>query len=95
MISSRLMKNEILDIYVRPGSSVDSIDGWHGKYIKIRLAKAPQKGKANKALIKLIASKLNLPPQNITILSGHRSNYKQISIKKPLQKDIISELLQK
>ncbi|MCG9479375.1 MAG: DUF167 domain-containing protein [Actinomycetia bacterium] len=87
------MNDQVIKVYVRPGSSVDCVDGWYGEHIKIRLSKPPQKGKANQALIGLIASKLNLPTQNVAIISGNKSNYKKILIKTPHRSDIISKLL--
>jgi len=93
MTSLRQMSNEIIDFFVKPGSSVDSIDGLHGDYIKVRITSPPQKGQANKRLIKFIASKLQIPKSNVAIISGKKSSYKKISIKCPAKVDIKSKLL--
>ena len=42
--------------------------------------KAPQKGEANKAIIKSLAEKFKTVPQNVKIIHGHTSKLKLIEI---------------
>lgn len=70
----------IFDIKVVPGSSKTVIAGIYNGMLKVRLAAAPEKGKANQALIELLAEKFNIPKNSIAILSGQTSKIKKISI---------------
>lgn len=65
---------------VLPRSSKNAIveekDGVH----KIKLTAPAIEGKANKALLKLLAKKLSLPKREVSIISGERSKLKSIRI---------------
>lgn len=72
------------DVLIRikavPGASRDEIAGILGNRLKIRIAAAPEAGKANKAIIKLIAEKCGVKVNQITIESGHTSPEKTLRI---------------
>ncbi|HAL45238.1 MAG: hypothetical protein A2Y12_18675 [Planctomycetes bacterium GWF2_42_9] len=70
----------VFNIKVVPGSSKTLIAGLYNGMIKVRLSAAPEKGKANQALIELLAENFNIPKNSITILSGLTSKIKQVSI---------------
>ena len=80
MTSSRQMKNNILDLYIRPNSSRTEIEGLYRDKIKIRLASPPEKGKANKELMRLLSRVTGVPRDKIRIISGITSNYKRVCI---------------
>jgi uncharacterized protein len=48
--------------------------------IKIRIKAVPEKGKANKELVKFLAKELDLPKENIQIISGKSDSLKLIKI---------------
>jgi uncharacterized protein YggU (UPF0235/DUF167 family) len=48
--------------------------------LKVRLAAVPEKGKANDALIDLLARHYNVPRASIQIISGHASQLKLVRI---------------
>jgi hypothetical protein len=75
-----------------PGSSRTEITGIYNSMLKVRLAAAPEKGKANQALIKLLAEKLNVPKKEIAITAGLSSAVKQISIKN-IKQEILYNIL--
>jgi uncharacterized protein (TIGR00251 family) len=70
----------LLSLKVVPGSSRDRIAGVYGDGIKITVRKAPEAGKANRAVIELLASQLQIPAANLTILRGLTNPKKQILI---------------
>lgn len=80
MISLKLMRTNIVRIYVRPNSSETKIEGLYNKNIKIKLASPPEKGKANKELIELLSRTIGISKSKIKITSGITSNYKTIRI---------------
>lgn len=47
---------------------------------KIRVAAAPEKGKANKALCDFLADHFGVPPSRVVILSGEKSHIKRVRI---------------
>lgn len=87
------MKTEIIKLYVKPNSSITSIDGMYMDRIKVKISAPPEKGKANKELINFLSSKLDIPKKSISIISGKNSNFKHLAIKNPPYDNLISELL--
>jgi uncharacterized protein len=70
----------VFNIKVVPGSSKTLIAGLYNGMIKVRLAAAPEKGKANQALIELLAENFKIPKNSIVILSGLTSKIKQVAV---------------
>lgn len=93
MTSLKLMKTENVKLIIRPGSAVSEICGIHDGRIKIKLSSAPEKGKANRELIKFISKKTGIPTKNIKIIAGEKSVYKEISVSYDNDLDLISKLL--
>jgi uncharacterized protein (TIGR00251 family) len=48
--------------------------------LKIRITTPPEKGKANEAVVELLAKNLKVPKSSIKIVSGHTSRIKKILI---------------
>jgi len=69
-----------LKVKVVPGSSRDQIVGWLGDALKIKVTAPPEKGKANEAVIGLLAEALGVSSDDIEIVSGHSSPSKVIAI---------------
>lgn len=82
----------LLKVKVVPGSSRTTIDGWLGEYLKIRVAAKPEKGRANDAVIALLADKLAIPRQDISISSGGSSPRKAFKINNLSGSEIQSRL---
>ena len=69
-----------LQIKVIPSSSKDCIAGWLEDTLKVKVKAPPEKGKANKAVIKTLEKSLDLPKGSISISSGTTSTRKIIEI---------------
>lgn len=69
-----------LAIKVVPGSSREGIAGWLGSELKVRVRQAPEAGKANDAVRRLLANTLQLRVEDIRIVSGAASPHKTIEI---------------
>ena len=63
-----------------PGSSRTAVAGTLEDMVKIRVAAAPEKGKANQCLIAFLAKQLGVKKHAVEILSGHTSPVKQVRI---------------
>ncbi|MDE3055926.1 MAG: DUF167 domain-containing protein [Verrucomicrobiota bacterium] len=74
------LKQIVLIVKVIPKASREEIVGWEGDVLKVRLRAAPEKGKANAALISFLAKALDLPKRAITLVSGETSRHKRIVI---------------
>lgn len=69
-----------LKVKVVPGSSRDEVVGWLGDAIKIKVAVQPEKGKANKAVVALLAEQLGVSVNQIDIAAGQTSANKVLEI---------------
>jgi hypothetical protein len=65
---------------VSPGAARSEIVGRHGEAWKVRVAAPPESGKANDALVELLASTLGVSRSGIEILSGHGSRDKTVVV---------------
>jgi uncharacterized protein len=74
-----------LEIKVTPKASADRIQGWAedeegARVLKVVVTAVPEDGKANKAVIALLAKRLKLPKSALTIASGETSRRKTLLI---------------
>ena len=73
--------SSIFAVRVQPRASGDAIEGeWQGA-LKVRLTAPPVDDRANDALRRLLAARLNIPLSAVRILSGERSRTKRIEIR--------------
>ena len=70
----------IFSVKVVPRSSKTAVTGILGGMLKIKLAAAPEKGKANESLVEFLADTLGVKKNTIAITSGHTSPVKTIQI---------------
>lgn len=88
-------KNRIdaaLEIYLQPGASSDKIIGPHGDALKVAVSAPPEKGKANKALCRLLADELGVAKNCVNIVRGGASRRKQVSVA-GVEPDKLQEIL--
>ena len=74
-----------LSIRLTPNGGRDAIDGVEtgsdGEcHLKARVSAVPEKGKANKALIALLAKSLGIPKSSISLVSGDTARKKILRI---------------
>jgi uncharacterized protein (TIGR00251 family) len=70
-----------ITIIAHPGARNDSIKlDDDGSTIIVHVTAPPEKGKANKAIIKIIAKKTGLSSSRVTILQGATSSTKRIRV---------------
>jgi hypothetical protein len=69
-----------LSLKVVPGSSRDEIVGWLGDSLKVKVKVPPEKGRANEAVVALLADRLRIDTSSISVLSGHGSPAKVVSV---------------
>jgi uncharacterized protein (TIGR00251 family) len=69
-----------LKIHLLPRASRDEICGLQGDAIKVKVTAPPIEGRANMALQRFIAKKLNLSSSQVEIMAGQRSREKILRI---------------
>ena len=69
-----------LQLKVVPGGSRDEVVGMLGDALKLRVAAAPEKGQANRAVLRLLAAFFAVPPQAVSLVSGAASPYKVVDV---------------
>ena len=65
---------------VTPGAQRSEIVGRHGDGWKIRVGAAPERGRANDALVALIAEVLGVPRANVSVVSGRSGRRKVVAV---------------
>jgi len=63
---------------VSPGARSSELVGRHGEAWKVRVAAPPDGGRANEAVLDLLAEKLALPRRSLSIVSGHTAREKVV-----------------
>lgn len=69
-----------LRIHVTPRAEEEAIQGLHGDALKVRLRAPPVDNKANEALVRLLAGRLELPRHRIQLGSGRNSRSKRVFV---------------
>lgn len=67
-------------VHVTPRSGRDEIIGWRGGELAVRVTAAPDGGKANAAVEKLIANTLSVPKSSVSVVRGHTARIKSIEV---------------
>jgi len=70
----------LLSVRVVPRASRESIEGEFQGALKVRLMAPPVDDRANDALRRLLAARLNVPVSAVRIVSGEKNRSKTISI---------------
>lgn len=80
-----MQSGDVLAVHVIPKAGADRVEGWEEdaagqKWLKVRVTSAPEDGKANKAVLVLLAKHFNLPKRALSVVSGAKSRYKRVKI---------------
>lgn len=70
----------VLPVRAQPGARANGIRGEHQGALKVSVTQAPEKGKANKAIIEVLAKTLGLARSQIQLLSGDTSHDKKFVV---------------
>ena len=70
----------VFHVRVQPRASREAIEGEWLTALKVRLTAPPVDDKANLALRRLLAARLNVPVAAVRILSGERSRTKRVAV---------------
>lgn len=65
-------------VKVTPKSSKNAIIGWKENILCLRIAAAPEKGKANEEVESFLASQLDIGRSYVRVIQGHSSRNKRV-----------------
>ena len=86
-------KTVVLSVYVVPRAARNEIVGVEEETLRIRVKAPPVKGKANDALIRLLAKTLGIGKNQIEVVSGHKARRKMIKVQ-GVDENTVLDLLQ-
>ena len=67
-------------VRLTPRGGRDHIDGWDGDVLRVRVAAPPAEGRANEAMLRLVAKALRVPVSRVSLVSGSQSRLKLLAI---------------
>jgi uncharacterized protein (TIGR00251 family) len=82
----------LLDVKAVPGASKTEIAGVKDARLRIRIAAAPEDGKANGELVAFLAKTLGCAKRDVILQSGEKSRLKTISIPAECKEKIVAVL---
>jgi uncharacterized protein (TIGR00251 family) len=71
----------VLRLSVSPGAGRSAVVGRHGDALKVRVGAPPERGRANEAVVQLVASVVGAKPKDVTLVSGDTSRSKRVAVK--------------
>jgi len=81
-----------LPVKVIAGASRSAIAGWSGDRLRVRIGAVAERGKANAALVALVAKTLGLPKSAVRVKAGATSSRKTLEISGLTQALVIARL---
>jgi len=82
-----------INLRVQPGARRNEVVGLVEGVLRVRVTSPAQRGKANRALVELLADKLGVPRGRIHVLRGHASRDKVIAVEGLERKETLRRLL--
>ncbi len=79
------LQNLRLAVRLTPKASRNAVQGWAqdaagNRFLKVSVTAVPEKGKANKALIALLAKEWDIPKKSIEIIRGETDRNKTLML---------------
>jgi uncharacterized protein len=68
-------------VRVAPAAGRAAVVGRHGEGWKVRVAAPPERGRANEAVLRLLADELGTPARSIRVISGQTSRDEVVELR--------------
>lgn len=82
-----------LNLRVSPGARRAGVAGRHGDAWKVRVSAPPEDGRANDAVVALLAEVLHIARTDVELVSGHSSRDKKVMLRGLAQADAEARLV--
>ena len=69
-----------LKLHVTPGAREDVLAGWQGDSFRVKIRARPEKGRANEAVLRFLALRLNQPRSRLALVRGATSRNKVVEV---------------
>ena len=69
-----------VEVTVSPGAARSELLGRHGAGWKARVSAPPERGRANRALVELLAEALGVRREQVVVVAGHASRRKVVEV---------------
>ena len=69
-----------IELTVSPGAARSELVGRHGDGWRARVAAPPERGRANRALVELLAEALDVPRERVTVVAGQTGRRKVVEV---------------
>lgn len=97
-IETRIPRNgrPVVHVHLKvvPGASRADLAGRYGDRLKVRVTAAAESGKANKAVLALLAGRLGVPPADLALVRGASTPLKTIEIRGLAARPVAHRLLE-
>lgn len=70
----------VLRLHVQPGAGRAAVVGRHGDALRVKVAPPPLDGRANVAVLALVAELCDVPVARVELVSGERSRAKRVRV---------------
>lgn len=81
-----------LAIRVTPRASRNAIEGWRDGVLRVRLTAPPVNGRANAALIRLLATAFNVPSRDVRVIRGDTARDKLVEVDGLTDEEVVARL---
>ncbi len=74
------------------GARRDAVSGVHDGQVKVEVTTAPEKGRANRAIQKLLSGKLGVASSDVLLLSGETNQKKRFGVRGVTREELAAKL---
>jgi len=71
----------IVHVHVQPRARRTEVVGPVGGALKVRVTAPPERGRANEALVELLAGLVGVPKRDVAVVRGHTGRRKQVLVR--------------
>jgi uncharacterized protein len=70
----------VVRVHVQPGAGRTAVTGRHGTAVKVKVGAPPEGGRANAAVVELLAEVLGVPAASVALVGGATSRSKRLRV---------------
>lgn len=82
----------MLQVRLTPRAAQDKIAGWEGDVLRVRVTAPPVEGRANEALLRLLASALDVPASRLRLARGQTQRNKVVAVEGLSEEEVRARL---
>ncbi len=81
-----------LALRVTPRANAERVGPYADGLLGVRVTRPPADGEANRAVLRLVAGALGVPPSSVTLVAGARSRRKRVAVEGLSADDLAARL---